>query len=222
MKRKVLKINAVMVCACLLIGFMSFSASAHEVLPNHRWAVMSKVGTIFRCNLSIDGGALDSNWSLVFTDARNNWNNNSNSRVSCTVGQASNSTENIYLSTWKLSASQWDATYGASTIAITLTRASRSSTVVCADSYPNCATRIKYAAIHFTTRSIFSVNGTSYSLTKADRTKTMVHEIGHALCLGHPSSTTTSIMRQGVMLGITTPQDHDRNDLAVYYNQLYS
>ena len=90
---------------------------------------------------------------------------------------------------------------------------------ICAFDYPNCATRIKYAGIVLTPKS--TNFGGYYTLTNDDRTKTMVHEIGHAIALGHASYPTVSIMRQGVDLGITTPQGHDRSDLATYYNQIF-
>lgn len=69
--------------------------------------------------------------------------------------------------------------------------------------------KIRYAMISF---SPYSDPYTSASFTR----KAMVHELGHALCLGHVTSGTASIMRQG-NVGYEYPQSYDYTVLANKY-----
>lgn len=80
-----------------------------------------------------------------------------------------------------------------------------------------CSSRsIVYAQIFMNPYSFIFPNDT-------DKEKTMVHELGHVLCLGHPDyiydvlpDNVTSIMRRG-SLGYKTPQSHDITDLSNKY-----
>lgn len=88
---------------------------------------------------------------------------------------------------------------------------------------------IDYSVIYLNpTGNVFS-SGTNNTTTITERIqKTIVHEMGHAMGLGHPDRDdydpiiflTRSVMRQGfpddVNSGIT-PQAHERNDLNSFY-----
>ena len=60
--------------------------------------------------------------------------------------------------------------------------------------------------------------------TETDQTKSLTHEMGHGMGLGHPdrsnynpiSASTTSVMRQGA-LGYSTPQSHENTDIRAMY-----
>ena len=73
---------------------------------------------------------------------------------------------------------------------------------------------ISYAGILFTPQSYYS--------NDTHRRMTMVHEIGHALGLGHPNTdyyftNAASVMRQSTVETYYTPQTHDINDLNSKY-----
>jgi len=78
------------------------------------------------------------------------------------------------------------------------------------DYYDSTETRFAYrrqsnSTINF--NDYYFVLGNSQSLTAEQRTKTVIHEFGHALGLGHNTSSNPAIMRQGRFEYKTLHQD---------------
>ena len=69
--------------------------------------------------------------------------------------------------------------------------------------------QVDYAQIIIS--SIFDFSGAS------DIKKTIAHETGHVLGLGHATGSTVSIMRSG-SVSYVTPQQHDKDDIAAKYS----
>lgn len=84
---------------------------------------------------------------------------------------------------------------------------------VAASDVRNSSKRIKYAAIYMTPYELNFFGDHAFII------KTMVHELGHALTLGHPDygvNSSTSVMRQGFE-GYNMPQSHDISDINAKY-----
>lgn len=72
--------------------------------------------------------------------------------------------------------------------------------------------KISFAKIYLTPNTNLFSNQTNHVKS------VMVHELGHALGLGHPGSTSIeSIMQQNAPTGWYTPKQHDKQDVASWY-----
>lgn len=89
--------------------------------------------------------------------------------------------------------------------------------------YINTVAEAEYSSRDIVYAQIYINPDSSVFENNTHREKTMVHELGHVLCLGHPDDVydvlpdnVTSIMRRG-SLGYKTPQSHDITDLSNKY-----
>lgn len=215
---------------CIIISFISLffasSASAHEIYysgssPN--WVAIPLVWderSSGKAYLKMNGDLLSSDYSSNYITVSNVWPNAS-SKV--TVLRTTFSNSKVDLAT--ASETYWDNRFGSfwgryvggvcditSTDGIQITSASTAK---------NSSGRIRYAGILLTPYI------DDYYESGSNRTNhiraTMVHEIGHALGLGHPNASyyptsDASIMRTAVGYeGYYTPRPHDINDLSNKY-----
>lgn len=117
------------------------------------------------------------------------------------------------------STSWWDNNVGSKqTLAITTLTDTAGRTVNSTSAALASTKQIRYAAIHF---SPYTFNyGT---LSTNQQACVLVHEIGHALCLGHSNAqwfptSVSSVMRTPIDdVSYYQPQYHDKNDIAGKY-----
>lgn len=166
-----------------------------------------------KANLKINGDRLDSNYLPQYTIAKNAWPNAS-SRVG--VAEASFSTSNVDLGTSTVVA--WEDMWGywgaRSVLGICRITSTDGILLDSAAKARASSGKIKYASILFTPFNSFE--------NTTHRRYTMVHELGHALGLGHPNTdyyvtNAASVMRTGSVESYYTPQAHDINDLNTKY-----
>jgi predicted Zn-dependent protease len=226
-----MKHNKKLIVTFLLLLMISMLSSvdvfAHEIFyegtsPN--WQAIPIVWderVSGKVHLKMNGDYLNSDYSSYYIEVSNAWPNAS-TKVS--VARTNFGTSKVDLAT--ASKSYWDnrwrelspfvlgVCYLTSTDGISITR----------NTVKQSSRRIRYAAILLTPYM------SAYESSLFDRNRrpnhiraTMVHEIGHALGLGHPNVqyypvNDKSIMRQGTGYeGYYTPQQHDINDLANKY-----
>lgn len=200
----------------LLTNIIVPNVSAHEIFYDGSTAIPLKWANVTNrvASLKINGDKLDSNYSSQYSTIRYAWSNAS-ARVS--ISQTDFSSSNVDLGTATKSA--WASIVGEWNVYSVLGLCQATSTDgIALDSVAHAKSssgKIKYASILFTPYTTGFQNTTH-------RRCTMVHEIGHALGLGHPNTTynvtsAASVMRQGTVETYYTPQTHDINDLNNKY-----
>ena len=225
-------IAAILIIICTCATFLS-AVSAHEVLSGMRWCHMSEnsLGKP-RCDILINWDYVDhTNWAGYMPSAINNWNRYSDNKVLITHDTYQKSTITLYdygnndSAVWP-----YDDCFAFTTIEDKYLRdynggvTSGSCNSSEFSKQPNGVLDYKICSAYI----IFNPKGndpTSKSNNSAmNLRKTITHEIGHCMNLGHTSRTDQSVMRQGWNLNFNNydrPQEHDRQDLNNYYNKLY-
>lgn len=218
MGNRLYKVSAVFGVATILFSAIPAITSAHEIFYNPatsstvalRWQNLSVDGHMLKLNANAD--YLKAPYTDNFSTAISNWMNSSSPVVAYSV---SFSTSQVDITT--PTQSSWDNSgipyyAAASTI---LYDSAGAQVMTYAQAY-NSTKKITYA-------SVWCNPDTSYAgKTETDQAKTLTHEMGHVLGLGHPEAynpipdTTTSVMRQGP-LGYSTPQEHENSDIRAMY-----
>ena len=210
-------------CITLLISFCSLfllpsSVSAHEMYYDSA-SMPIKLVWHYRSNgdayLKINGTYLSSYYTSLYNSVYPIWDNYS-SDVKITSTSFNEATVPLYTGTESFWKGLTEKLRG-EVLGITYLVSSTGQQVNSPSSAAASTGRIKSAIIYFTPRT---GNFSNTAHAKA----TMVHEIGHALCLGHPNTvygyTTNarSIMRQVPSYEqYYVPQTHDINDLHSKY-----
>ena len=191
--------------------------SAHEIFYNGSTGIVLKWNDVTSrtANLKINGDHLDGGYTSYYSSIKRAWPNAS-SRVS--VQEASFSSSNIDLAT--ASETAWDNRWGDFYSHFYLGVCDMTSTdgyeLNSVENAMASSRKIDYAGILYTPYED-DYEGTTHMK------KTMVHEIGHALGLGHPNTDydytdAASVMRQGYGDETHhTPQSHDKTDLNNKY-----
>ncbi|MFD2614592.1 hypothetical protein [Paenibacillus gansuensis] len=212
------KIASVLAAATVLLSVIPATSFAHEVFYNP--ATSSTVAVRWQ-NLSVDGhmSKLDANGDYLsspytdnFSTAVSNWMSSSSAVVAYAV---SFSTSKVDLST--PTQSSWDNSgipYYAAAATIMYDKAG-AQVMTYTQAY-NSTKKMNYANVWCNPNKDYA------GPSETDQSKTLTHEMGHVLGLGHPEAynpiptSTTSVMRQG-SLGYSTPQSHEASDIRAMY-----
>lgn len=212
---KLKKYSLLTIPLIIVMIFSPLTIYANEIKPDLRWCHMANGGRNGPyCILSMNASYLSGNWATYFTDAKNEWINNSSSKISISI--VSFSTSNVDLSTYNGSWPYVDCT---AFTTIFDKNGNCYNGGITSNSIPlsSFGDRINMAGI------IFNSNYANGSIDNLK--KTIVHEIGHCVNLAHYSYPTVSVMRQGWDLEFTNyfrPQTRERTDLLNYYAILYN
>ena len=199
--------------------------ATQEMVPGLRWCHMSSLSGVPRCDIRLNADYLTGKWANddVVNKAKNNWNNNSGGKVS--IVPTTRSYSNVDL---ELGSGAWATVYGNDMIALT-TIWDKSWKYWDGGATPDSVDasalgdRITYARILF--NPDYANGNVMAPLSWTDRTKTIAHEIGHCMNMGHQiafPSVVPSLMAYDISLQKGTPQTADLNTLKAMYNQLYS
>lgn len=218
MKHLMKKAALCFLCCILLFGLFGANSdklSAHEIAYDGTTPLVLKWAFVTNrtANLKINGDSLSSAYSSHYNTAKNAWPNAS-ARVSVT--QVDFNSSNVDIAT--ASEEAWDDRYG--------WKASEYfgvCDIISTDGYElNSVSNIKQSSRLIRYAGILYTPYTHTFKNETHMKKTMVHEIGHALGLGHPDSgpdamNVASVMNQGSNVTYFTPQAHDINDLNNKY-----
>ncbi len=188
---------------------------AHEMFYDGTTGVPLKWNDVVNrtARLKTNDDLLDSNYSSHYSVIRAAWPNAS-ARVSVTDTDFSSSNVDLSTATSDYWSNRWGYIYSLGILGVCDMTSTDNYELNSLANAKASSGLIKYAGILFTPNS-------SYENT-THRRKTMVHEIGHALGLGHPNTdyyvtNAASVMRKGTVETYYTPQTHDVNDLNSKY-----
>lgn len=212
--KKVVVIAMMLVCLC-----SSNLVFAHEIYHDSNGSgVVLKWGNLQSGlpYLTVNGDYLSADYSSFFNSAVQAWPTAS-SRVKATTASFSTSKVDMCTPTEEYWEERFGWLYASSVCGITDIKDSAGTYIDSLSAAENSSGTITYAQIYMNPDiDVFEKNDTF-------KEKTMVHELGHVLCLGHSdgdyyplSDDVDSIMKRG-SLGYKTPQSHDITDLSNKY-----
>lgn len=202
---------------CLIAGlcaaFPQQSVKAHEIYYDGNTPIVLKWANLSngKAYMKMNGDKLKYPFSNYYSVAKSAWPNAS-ARVQVVQSAFNSSTIDLVSPTQEA----WKIIVGEDNYADAQGYCQRFSTdgvkINSTSAAKNSSRRISSAAVYVTP---FYGNNETYNK------KILVHEIGHALGLGHPhdgpyATSVKSVMNQG-SLGFYTPQAHDINDLIPKY-----
>ena len=227
MKRKFIKKTVSALLSVILIFTLTFGISAHEMYYTSsgspvtlRWSVLSNG----KCYIKINGDKINSSGNFsVYNQQYNNckyaWSNSISSLITI-VEEDNFTTSNVDVAT--ATESYWDSMFDTdnyySISAFTRLSDTNNNAVTNLTSAINSTGNIDYAAI-FMSPFVAGFGGDNTYIKRI-----IVHEIGHALTLGHPNTiyypvNDASVMRQDDdEATYYTPRTHDINDIMAKYD----
>lgn len=230
MKRRKMIVTLV-VCLALIL-MTSGVTSAHEIYYHYQAGTSGNplVGINLKWSITTNGKAylkinadyLQSVYSTQLSSVYNTWQTSCPSEVVAVMWPVSSS--NVDLGT--KTQTEWNNKWGSSAnyvLAYTVLKSTDNVYVTSVATAEQCSKSIKYANIYFNP-SVSAFGSTQRALTIK---RTLVHELGHVLCLGHPNGnyytvSDASVMRTGYNMSDAAdayyvPQTHDKNDISQKY-----